>query len=201
MLLAAGADPKAATATGTTPLMLAAASGNAEAVTALLDAGADVNAKEQAMEQTALMFAAAFNRVEAMTGADRRAAPTSRRRPRSSNLAALTTPEEEAFRQQQQPPAPGAQPRPAGGRRRSRVPPTPPPTAPTGTSGGRRGPQQGAAGVERQFRYNELVGTQGGLTPLLFAVRQGHIEAVDGAARRRRRRQSAERGRQDAARC
>ena len=58
--------PRAPTATGTTPLMLAAASGNVEAVKALLAAGADVNAREQSMEQTALMFAAAFDRVEAM---------------------------------------------------------------------------------------------------------------------------------------
>jgi ankyrin repeat protein len=31
--------------------------------------------------------------------------------------------------------------------------------------------------VTRQFRFNELVAAQGGLTPLLFATRQGHIEA------------------------
>ncbi len=46
--------------------MLAAASGNVAAVQALLAAGAEVDAKEQSMEQTALMFAAAFNRVEVM---------------------------------------------------------------------------------------------------------------------------------------
>ncbi len=39
--------------------------------------------------------------------------------------------------------------------------------------------RRAAAGVDRQFRYNELVGWQGGLTPLLFAVRQGSMEAVD----------------------
>jgi ankyrin repeat protein len=30
----------------------------------------------------------------------------------------------------------------------------------------------------RQFRFNELVAAQGGLTPLLFAARQGHIDAA-----------------------
>ena len=48
-----------ATTNGTTPLMLAAAAGNADAVKALLDHGADVNAKETVKGETALMFAAA----------------------------------------------------------------------------------------------------------------------------------------------
>ncbi|MFP5380567.1 MAG: ankyrin repeat domain-containing protein, partial [Vicinamibacteria bacterium] len=34
------------------------------------------------------------------------------------------------------------------------------------------------AGRDRQFRFNELVGYQGGLTPLLFAARQGHVESA-----------------------
>ncbi|MFN2445478.1 MAG: ankyrin repeat domain-containing protein, partial [Vicinamibacterales bacterium] len=51
------------------------------------------------------------------------------------------------------------------------------PTAPG--SGARRGaPGQGQAGVDRQYRFNELVYAQGGLTPLLFAARQGHVEAA-----------------------
>ncbi len=33
-------------------------------------------------------------------------------------------------------------------------------------------------GIDRQFMLNELVYTQGGLTPLLFAARQGNMEAV-----------------------
>ena len=44
--------------------MMAAASGNADAVKVLLDHGADVNAKESAHGQTALMFAAALNRAD-----------------------------------------------------------------------------------------------------------------------------------------
>jgi ankyrin repeat protein len=178
VLLKAGADAKAPTSTGTTPLMLAAASGNVEAVKALIAAGAEVDTREQSMQQTALMFAAAFTRVEAMkvligAGADVKAAT------KVVNLSSLTSPEEEAFRQQQPPAQGGAQARPAGATPEPRPATPPPPTAPTGNSGGRRGPAQGAAGVERQFRYNELVGWQGGLTPLLFAVRQGSMEAVD----------------------
>ncbi|MGE0360296.1 MAG: ankyrin repeat domain-containing protein [Vicinamibacterales bacterium] len=180
VLLKAGADATAATTTGTTPLMLAAASGSVDAVKALLAAGAEVDAREQSMQQTALMFAAAYSRVDVMraliaAGADVKATT------KVVNLSALTSPEEEFFRQQQ-PPTPPAQ----GGARPATPEPNAAarpanqaaPAAPAG-GGGRRGPQQGAAGVERQFRYNELVGWQGGLTPLLFAVRQGSREAVD----------------------
>jgi uncharacterized protein len=177
VLLGAGADAKAPTSTGTTPLMLAAASGSVEAVKALIAAGAEVDAREKSMQQTALMFAAAYARVDVMkaliaAGADVKATT------KVVNLSSLTSPDEEAFRQQQQPPAPAAAARPAAATPEPR-PATPPPTAPAGNTGGRRGPQQGAAGVERQFRYNELVGWQGGLTPLLFVVRQGSAEAVD----------------------
>ncbi len=184
VLLKAGADQKAATSTGTTPLMLASASGNVEAVKALLAAGADLEAKESSMQQTPLMFAAAFSRVEVMkvliaSGADVKAAT------KVVNLASLTSPEEEFFRQQQQPAAPAAGAPAAGGGRPAGTP-TPEPNAgapaaaqaQTGGGGGRRGPQTGKAGVDRQFRYNELVGWQGGLTPLLFAVRQGSMDAV-----------------------
>ena len=37
----------------------------------------------------------------------------------------------------------------------------------------RRGPSGGVAGATRPFRYNELIGTQGGLSALHFAARQG----------------------------
>ncbi|MGD9906509.1 MAG: ankyrin repeat domain-containing protein [Vicinamibacterales bacterium] len=184
VLLKAGADASAATTTGTTPLMLAAASGSVDAVKALVAAGAEIDAREQSMQQTALMFATAYGRVAAMqaliaAGADVKATT------KVVDLSALTSPEEEFFRQQQQQQAqtPAAAPggaRPAPEPNAAARPATaPPPTAPSGGGGGRRGPAQGAAGVERQFRYNELVGWQGGLTPLLFAVRQGSREAVD----------------------
>jgi uncharacterized protein len=63
-LLKAGADANSLKANGTTALMLAAASGNPQAVNLLLDRGAKVNAKESVHGQTALMFAAALNRDE-----------------------------------------------------------------------------------------------------------------------------------------
>jgi len=164
VLLKAGADAKGTTSTGTTPLMLAAASGSVDAVKALLAAGAEVSAKESSMEQTALMFAAANTRVDVMrvliaAGASVKAAS------KVVNVSTLTSPEEEFFAQQ------SAQQRPAAGAPAAAA-------APAGGAGGRRGPQTGKAGVERNFRYNELVGWQGGMTPLLFAVRQGSMDAV-----------------------
>ena len=47
-----------------------------------------------------------------------------------------------------------------------------------GGGGGRGGAQTGVAGLTRQFTYAELASAQGGLTPLLFAVRQGHLEGA-----------------------
>src|SRR5579871_310042 len=63
-LLTAGADANAVDSNGTTPLMVASASGSADAVKALLDHKAQVNAKDKAHGQTALMFAAALNRAD-----------------------------------------------------------------------------------------------------------------------------------------
>jgi ankyrin repeat protein len=45
-----------------------------------------------------------------------------------------------------------------------------------GAAGGRGGRAGGAA--ERALSYGELVGSKGGLTPLLFAAREGNIETV-----------------------
>src|SRR5487761_2082059 len=61
-LLKAGAQANSVKENGTTALMMAAASGSAPAVQVLLDHGASVNAKESVHGQTALMFAAALNR-------------------------------------------------------------------------------------------------------------------------------------------
>jgi ankyrin repeat protein len=61
-LLKAGASANSVKANGTSALMMASASGSVPAVEALLNAGATVNAKESVHGQTALMFAAALNR-------------------------------------------------------------------------------------------------------------------------------------------
>jgi len=61
-LLKAGASANSLKANGTTALMMAAASGSVPAVEALISNGAKVNATESVHGQTALMFAAALNR-------------------------------------------------------------------------------------------------------------------------------------------
>jgi ankyrin repeat protein len=197
MLLKAGAEAKVATTNGTTPLMLAAVAGRAEAVTLLIDKGADPNAKENARGETALMFAANYNRVDAMKaliagGADINVATN------VVDLASLTQVRgpgggqggqaQGGQAQGAQGARPGAQGAPAaagaqGGQRGPGGPPAQAAQPAQGGGGGRFGggaPARGPdiAGVTRQFRFNELVAAQGGLTPLLFAARQGHIDAA-----------------------
>jgi len=179
VLLQAGADVNARTSSGAQALMAAAQSGNASAVTLLVERGADVNAKEASRGETALMFAAASGRVDAMRvllahGADVKATS------KVVDVTAQTSPEEEAFLQAQAARAAGAG-APAGA------------GADAGAAGGGRGAGRGAfggrfglggargpdiPGVTRQFRGAELVKAQGGLTPLLFAIRQGHVDAA-----------------------
>jgi uncharacterized protein len=190
-LAKAGADVKGTTTTGVTPLMLAAASGNAEAVKVLIDNGADVNAKESSMQQTALMFAAAANRVEAVnvllkSGADVKTAT------KVVDLFAFSRELEAEFRrfQQQGGPGPSQQPGQGGAPAEEQRPaatggaPAPaaaaqPQRAQGQAAGNAQQPRRPQVpGVDRQYLYNELVGHTGGLAPIHFAARQGHLEAV-----------------------
>jgi ankyrin repeat protein len=162
-LLKAGADANAATSNSATPLMLAAASGNVDAVAILLDHGAAVNAKEAVRHLTPAMFAAASNRAAVLAllakrGADLKATS------KVTDLAALSK-DPAALREfTQGNPAPPGEP-PAAGR-----------SGPAAGGRGGRGPQ--TPGVDRNYQLNELVAAQGGLTPLLLAAREGHIESV-----------------------
>jgi uncharacterized protein len=154
LLLEKGTDPQARTATGATALMLAAQSGNVRAVQRLLATGVDVNATERSHEQTALMFAAAADRVDVarvLLAHGAKADLTTR----VIDLEALTAaPGEEAFQQSQQQ-------RPAGGAGQAAGAAAQPPR------------MADVAGVTRPYRYNELIGKQGGLTALLLSARQG----------------------------
>jgi len=168
-LVKAGADANGATSNGTTPLMFAAASGDVEAVRALVDAGANVNAHESVRGLTPAMFAAASDRAAvldllAKKGADLRAAS------KVTDLAALSK-DPAALREftTGNPPPPGVEP--------TQTRNGPAPAAPAANGRGGRGPQ--VAGVDRNYQLNELVAAQGGLTPLLFAAREGHIASVE----------------------
>src|SRR6266850_1909423 len=165
-LLKAGADLNTRTSNGTTPLMFAAASGNTDAVKILIDGGADLNAKESVRGLTPAMFAAASNRSAVLELLARKGAIL-KATSKVTDLAALSR-DPAALREfTQGNPAPPGEP-PAGGRN------GPAPGAPGGRGG--RGPQ--TPGVDRNYQLNELVAAQGGLTPLLLAAREGHIESA-----------------------
>ena len=184
-LLDAGSDPMARTSSGTTPLHLAARAGNAEAVIALLLHDADVNARESSWGQTPLMFAAASNRIGAVNVLMERSADLN-----------LTTTIVDL-------PAVDAVDRAAGRRRQEVLDGFRSATA----ADAQEGWQPNASQVQSAIRaareiqanpeairtededgqpltrgtpraYTERVGTQGGLTALLHAARQGHTEVA-----------------------
>jgi ankyrin repeat protein len=171
MLLKAGANPKTKMMDSMTPLMVAATAGNPDVVNLLLKAGADVNAHEGMHGQTALMFAAAYNRAAAIkvllaNGADPK----------------LTTevhdPPARGFRGTG--PGGGGPPAPRGNRGDGQNPPAQRGSA-ANLQNFQQQPQRGARGQqpppddeERQIAPTPM----GGLTPLLYAARQGHSEAV-----------------------
>ncbi len=155
-LVKAGADLKSGTPNGTTPLMVAAASGEIDAVRALIDGGAELNAKDGVRAQTPIMYAAASNRAAviellASKGADLKATN------KVSDLANLSR-EGAGF----------------GGNPQGGLPPGA--QGAQGAQGARRAPMPG---VDRNYQLNELIIAQGGLTPLLYAVRQGYRESSD----------------------
>ena len=182
-LLEAGADPHALSASGATPLHLAAQAGNAAAVAALVDHGADVNARERTWGQTPLMFAAASNRLgpvnvlmergadlevatkvvdlPALDAMDRAAA--ARRKEVLDRFRASAPPHEQ---QGWRPTASQVQTAVRAAREVQALADIP--------AGG------DASGLERGTprAYTERVGVQGGLTALLHAARQGHIEVA-----------------------
>src|SRR5262245_18170854 len=149
-LVSGGAPVDARTSTGATPLMLAAASGDVASIAALLDARADVNARESDREQTPLVFAAAGNRLDAVKLLIARGA--------DPNAATKLTDLSALSKNGQNP----------DGRNLAAAP------------GARRQapPRVLVPGVERQHMFNEQVARQGGMTPLLYAVRQGYTEVA-----------------------
>jgi ankyrin repeat protein len=181
-LLDAGANVKAATSSGgATALHLAAAQGSAAAVTTLLDRGAEVDAKETAFGQTALMWAAAFDRVSAIEALIARKADltltsavenvTDKER---ADRAAATAKRRTAVPQQYPDRAGGAN---AAGRGATAA--GAPAQGQRGAGGGRGTAGDSANAGPQQLSYGQLVGNKGGLTPLLFAAREGNLAAVN----------------------
>jgi len=192
-LLKSGADVNAKTTNGTTPLMFAAASGDVATVKALLDHGADVKAKESTRGLNAAMFAAASNRAAVIAelahhGADFTA---------TTSIVDLNAIDRASFGgilfgNPAPPPAAGGAPGGRGGRgapaegANGRGAPGAPADAAAQTAAGGQpgrnfpggGRNAGKAGIDRNYQLNELVSTQGGMTALLLASRQGSMESA-----------------------
>jgi ankyrin repeat protein len=171
LLIEARADVNVRTTTGAAPLHFAAASGNVAAVVLLLDAGAAIDDREAQWEQTPLMFAAGSGRTEVVrtllargaradatakvvniSARNREDAADSRKR--NARIAAI---------QKQRAAERGAN-NPALGRAAAAAP-----AAGRDDNGNEPEP----------LGYADLVGSHGGLTALLLAVREGFQETAD----------------------
>ena len=192
-LLKAGAGVAVRTSTtGVTPLHLAAEAGNTEVVATLLEAGADANAKEAEWGQTPLMFAAEQNRAGAIGvllahGADPR---ITTKTVDVTNMLALDRAAAQLQRKVIDASVPkGEQPTPSQVQAAieasrqlfasGKIPP--PDKSEAGEGRGRGGRGGGAGDPAAAFNPEEInppVATKGGLTALLHAARQGHLEAV-----------------------
>ena len=184
LLLDAGADVDATTSTGqVTPLHLAAATGVAAAVRSLLDGGARVDARESAWGQTALIFAASRGRTDAVralleAGADPGMTTDVVDIPARAGVDAVAGERRDsvlaAFREQAGGDDPNWRPTPEQVRTAVRAAQDVQRTRTTADE-----PEEDIDPQSEDFPgYTGLVGTQGGLTPLLHAVREGHADVV-----------------------
>ncbi len=166
-LIEAGADPNERRPNGETPLMMASRNGNVAAIKVLLDHKADVNAKENLRGTTALMWAAEQSHPEAVKvliehGADKAAASNPDTRNSRLNIAPTV--------QQRAQSAQGAGGLGAFARARAR-------TARAGSRGGAASPDDAFDAFEAFFRGPQ-VKDGGGLTPLVYAAREGCLECA-----------------------
>ena len=158
-LLSAGADPNERGPNGETPLMMAARTGNVDAIQVLVKRGADVNARENLRGTTALMWAAANARptaVEALIGAGADAGA------RSNNTASRG-------RTARDSPSPAERLSQEAGARLKDLAAAKPQAAQVQAALALAAARAPAAATRREG---------GGLTPLVFAARQGDIESA-----------------------
>jgi ankyrin repeat protein len=205
LLLKHGADVNQANSLGTTPLMMASASGSAAAVKMLLDHGADANVREHVHEQTALMFAANMDRAEVIRvllvhGADANAAskvmpvPKISFRPANAVVAPVAkgkdTKGKESFEvgagadgEKSVKDIPAAKSKSGEKVASADAKAMPGDASDTADADGKKA---AADPVVRMFRENGAK-QMGGMTPLLYAARQGNIAAatalLDGGAK------------------
>jgi ankyrin repeat protein len=188
-LLAAGANPNAVTNTGgATPLHFAANEGTAESISALLDKGAIVNVRDSAFGQTALMWAAAANRADAIRvlasrGGDLAATSKVDNVPKLDSMERAAT---QAYARRMAAMRVADNPALAANAANAQLVGR----GGGGAGGGRGGQGAGAPGGGRGsdslralngrgLSFGELVGNKGGLTALLYAVREGNADATN----------------------
>jgi ankyrin repeat protein len=177
LLLNAGADGNSVTETGTTPLMMAASAGNPAALKVLLDHGANVNARDLAHGQTALMFAASLNRADAIKmliahGADAKltskVTKTEQVRFSEGGLPAPDDPDGK-------PANPAA---PATGGRRGRGAAAAASAAPASKDATAKDATGEMPPAQQAGRGSRGAATMGGQTALLYAARDGQLDAA-----------------------
>ena len=167
MLLRAGADAKAASRTGVTPLYLACANGNAPMIRVLLDAGADANAPDPTGE-TPLMTASKVGNLDAVVLLLDRGAVVDAKDPEFQQTALMV-----AVRENHPDVAALLVERHADVNAKTRVGREPAWVLPNSVPGFGHGIGIVRGGLpERGSRY--LI--PGGLTPLLYAARDGRLD-------------------------
>src|SRR5436309_7693594 len=169
LLIAAGADAKRANRYGVTPLYLACSNGNAEMIRVLLDAGADPNAADPTGE-TPLMTAAAAGSLDAVRLLLDRGAAVDAKDPEFRQTALMI-----AVRENHPPVVQLLVERHADVNAKTRTGNTPPWVLPNSIPGFGHGVGIVRGGLpDRGSRY--LI--PGGLSPLLYAARDGRLESA-----------------------